>query len=319
MKQSALFISLVLLSLSATGTAFSQQNCEFSIIGTWKVVATGTPDAVFYRFAPDGTLTVLSAPGSGGPAEPQEITRATYELDDLKAPKSITLTTAKRNRVFLYGKSSMKIVTHTDSSLTCVIPGWGKTRWVKVDPNRYFIVLAARQGEFYDKSGPAFPVLIKIVGLESQVYAVGTYSNNGKVAFGAVPPEAYRDLMREPQSDSEVMLRLEISSAQYERGLKILRTWDRRARERALLYTKGSPLNNVLLVKAVTETLNQCGEEFNLYKLNYIHPEDWISDTYGPAFIPFAYFKELRRLNESLHVRDDKFLQASLPAVSQTR
>ena len=180
--------------------------------------------------------------------------------------------------------------------------GFGVTRWIKVDPNRYFIVLAARRGEFYDNSGSAFPILIKIVGSESQIDAVGIYSNQGKQAFGPVPPEAYKDFMREPRTDSEVMLRLEISSAQYERGLKILRTWERRVRNDELLYPLSIALNNVLLVKAVAETLNQCSEEIRLYKLSYLDHEDWIADKYSPEFIPFAYFREMRQLNESLHV-----------------
>lgn len=314
MKRSAIFSTLLFICLAAPSESFSQQGCELNIIGTWKAVTTSATDVVLYRFAPDGTVTVLSASGSRQVSEPQEIARATYELDDPKAPKSIVLTTTNKNRVFLYGKSSMKIIEYTDASLTCELPGYERTRWTKVDPNRYFIILVARRGQFYDTSGPAFPVLIKIVGSESQIDAVGIYSDRGKEAFGTVPPEAYKDFLREPRTDSEVMLRLEINSAQYGRGLKVLRTWERRVREDALLYPLSSSLNNVLLVKAVTETLNQCSEEIKLYKLNYLLAEDWIAEQYSPPFLPFAYFKELRRLNESLHVRDDKFQQASLPA-----
>lgn len=317
MKRFAVLFLLMFVCLSVNRLTFGQQDCQFNIIGTWKAVTADAKGAVFYRFAPDGTVTVLSAAGDDQQSAPHEIASAKYEVDDPTAPKSIALTTTTKNRVFLFGKSSMNIVNYTDASLTCEIPGWGTTRWIKLDPNRYFIALAARRGEFYDTSGPAFPILIKIVGGEAQIDAVGTYSREGKSAFGTVPRTAYEDFMREPRNDSEVMLRLEINAAQYERGLKILRSWERRVREDALLYSAGSPLNNVLLVKAVTETLNQCGEEIKLYNLNYIHPEDWLSEKYGPAFIPFAYFKELKRLNESLHVRDEKFHQASLAAGAQ--
>lgn len=317
MKRFAIFYPLLFICLATTSTSFGQEGCEFNIIGTWKAATTGAPDAVLYRFAPDGVVTVLSASGSGQVSEPQEVARATYELDNPKAPKSISLNVTNKNRVFLYGKSSIKIVNYTDASLTCEMPGSGVTEWIKVDPNRYFMILAARHGEFYDTSGSAFPILIKIAGRESQVDAVGTYSDHGKGAFGPVPPESYKDFMREARTDSEVMLRLEINSAQYERALKVLRTWERRAREGALLYPSSLPLNNVLLVKAVTESLNQCSEEIKLYKLNYLLEEDWITERYSPPFIPFAYFKELKRMNEPLHVRDDKFQQASMPVGSQ--
>jgi hypothetical protein len=312
MKRSAILFALILLFLSTVGTA-SGQGCEFNIIGTWKAATTPAGDTVLYRFAPDGTVTVLSVSGSTPGAKPQEIARAGYKLDNAEKPKSIEFTATDKSRALAYGGSPMEITRYDDQSFTCVIKGSAPARWTRVDPNRHFIVLAARTGEFYDGSGSAFPILIKMVGSESQVDAVGTYSDHGTWAFGTVPPAAYKDFMREARADSEVMLRLEINPAQYERSLKIMRTWERRVREGAQLYPTGHPLNNVLLVKAVTETLTQCSDEIKLYKMNYIHPEDWLSDQHNPGWIPFAYFKELRRLNESRHVRDDKF-QALLPA-----
>lgn len=312
MKRFAILPSLAFLLLACAGSALAQKDCDFNIIGAWKAVATGDYDEILYRFAPDGTLIVLS---SSNKAEPTEIGRATYELDNPTAPKSIAITTTNKNRVFLYGKSLIKILEYTEASMTCEMPGYGRIRWTRDDPNRYFLILAARRGEFYDTSGSSFPILIKITGRESKIDAVGIYSDGGKVAFGTVPATAYKHFMREPRTDSEVMLRLEINSAQYERGLKILRTWERRVQEDALLYELSIPLNHVLLLKGVTETLNQCVEDFKLYKLSYLDHEDWIANKYeeDPEFIPFAFFKELRRLNESRHVPDDKFPLATLP------
>jgi hypothetical protein len=314
-NRSIIFSLLFLVGLGATRAAFAQQGCDFNILGTWREPTTDVTNSVLYRFAADGTVTALSASGSGQAGELRAIGRAVYELDDPRSPQSITFKASPKGGVFGRGAYSMKIIKYDDASFTCVKPRSRPTQWVRVDPNRYFIVLAARTGEFYDGSGSAFPMLIKLIGRETQVEGVGTYSINGQRAFGPVPPEAYKDFMREPRTDSEVMLRLEINAAQYERGLKILRTWERRVREDALLYTTGSYLNNVLLVKAVTETLNQCSEEIKIYNLNYVHPEDWIAEQYAPPFIPFAYFKELRRLNQLLHVRDDRFQQATHPAM----
>jgi hypothetical protein len=117
---------------------------------------------------------------------------------------------------------------------------------------------------------------------------------------------------------------MEINSRQYERALKIIKEWERRDREGALLYTTGAEtlddatyLNNILVVKAVTETLNQCSKDVNLYPLNYIHKDDWISDKVGSAFVPFYYFKELRQRNEARHIDDKKFLElVQLPNVA---
>ncbi|MET0649993.1 MAG: hypothetical protein ABW208_25570 [Pyrinomonadaceae bacterium] len=307
MKRVALFFLLTVICLGLTETALARQSCDFNIVGTWKQATTDVANPPVYHFTPDGTLTVLSRSGAGVDAETEVVASATYKLDDPKAPKSIELTAIDGGVVFAKGTSSLEITRYDDVSFTCVRNGAAPTRWVKVDPNRYFIILAARSGEFFDRSGSAFPLLVKMAGRETQIDAVGTYSAGGKRAFGPVPRETYQEFMREPRTESEVMLRLEINAAQYERGLKILREWERRVKENALLYPARTQLNNVLLVKSVAETLNQCGEEIKLYKLNYLHPEDWISEKYPPPFLPFNYFKELRRLNESQHVRDEAF------------
>lgn len=184
------------------------------------------------------------------------------------------------------------------------------------EPHRYFLVLAGRSGTFYDNSGPAFPMLIKLNGERTQVDGLGIYSIQGKRMFGPVPEEVYREFMKEPRAASDVMLRLEITSAQYARGLKILRTWERRVKEDALLYPDVS-LDNILLVKEVTESLNQCGEkEIKLYKLDWGY-EDKISDNNPPPHVPFLFFKEMKRLNESLHVRDEKFQEYRTAAARQ--
>jgi hypothetical protein len=275
----------------------------------WRVETKDDSDYSVFRFDSDGTVSALSAT-SHTAGESKVIGTATYELDDPKSPKSIAFRGTKGSKAFAYGTSPMAILKYDDTSFTCEMPGAGATRWIKVDPYRYFIILAARTGEFYDTSGPAFPILIKLVGNESLIDAVGTYSAQGKRAFGTVPTQAYADFLKEPKQDSEVMLRLEINSAQYQRSLNILRSWERRVRDGALLYPARSSFNNILLVKAVAETLNQCSDTIKVYQLNYLHPEDWITDNYGSSLVPFNYFKELRRLNEKLHVTDDKFQQA---------
>lgn len=304
MKRYLVLISLLLLFLSAADAALGQQSCEFNIIGAWQTSGPHGKNPTVYRFGTDGKVTV-SAAGSSQTADGRLIGSGTYKLDNADAPASIVL------RGGMFGRSpvSMKIINYNDVSFTSKKPGGAEGRWSRIDSNRYFIVLAARNGEFYDGAGSAFPMLLKISGPQTEVAAVGTYSLKGQRAFGPVPRESYKEYLREPRGDSETVLRLEVNAAQYGRGLKILQTWERRVRDDELLYPTGSPLNNVLLVKAVTETLNQCGETVKLHKLNYLHPDDWIAEQNAPAFIPFAYFRELRRLNESAHLKDSEFEQ----------
>ena len=297
---------LALIVLTFTGTAVAQENsCSFNLVGTWKVQISKT-DARLYTFDDSGNVKILAVSGT---TEPVEIATASYSIDP-ETPEVVSFKAKGKNRIFGRARATMTVEKYDDVSLTCSIPGAGTTRWTKVDPNRYFIVLAARTEEFYDHTGSAFPVLIKLSGGVPEINAVGIYSDEGKPHFGTVPPETYKNYLREARGESETVLRLEINGAQYDRGLKIVKEWQRRAREDALLYRPPSSpvtLNNILLVKAVTETLNQCSEDVSLYKLDYVHPQDWMSDRYSPELLPFYYFKELRRLNEARHIGEQKF------------
>jgi hypothetical protein len=301
----SLFFSLVFFCLIGTPAAFSQKSCQFNIIGTWKVAGADAVNSDLYRFAQDGTITLLSRSGTQQKSEMSETAIGTYKLDDPKAPKVIQFQVLKASSDLTKGATSMAINAYDEASFTSAKPGSGSIHWIKVDTNRYFIILAGRKGTFYDRSGPAFPMLIKMDNDKTQVDAVGIYSIRGTANFGTIPADTRQEFMKESGNTSDVMLRLEISAAQYERGLQILRTWERRVREGTLLYPDIS-MDNILLAKQVTESLNQCTEKIKLYNLDW-GVEDKISDNTKPTHIPFLYFQELRRLNQSLHVRDEQF------------
>lgn len=350
MKLIAIISLMALALLGITGTAFAQQEypaskqekptrpaptptpagapafgqdkkkCPCDILGTWKAQLSKT-DARLYEFNAAGEVKVLEVTND---AKPREIATAKYEfvveplpMEATAAPpkaseeKEISFTTTGKNRIFGQTNPTMKIVSWDDSSLTCEIPGvTGTVRWTRVDTDRYFLILVARQNEFYDKSGSAFPMVVKLAGGVTKIDAAGTYPSHGHAAFGTVPPDTYKDYLREARGDSEVILRLEINSRQYERAAKVVQEWQRRSREGALLYRSPDSnvlLNNILLVKAVTETLNLCQNDFDLYKLDYSYPGDWISDQHSPEFVPFFFFKELKRRNEARHIEYSKF------------
>ncbi len=314
-------LAIILLGSTATALAQEKKSCSFDLVGTWKAQVSST-EARLYQFDEKGVVTVLTASGT---AEPHQIATAKYEvINDLGTPKSISFTASGKDRIFGAVKKTMKLVSYDDTSITCAIPGIGTTRWTRVDPDRYFIVLSARNGEFYDSSGSAFPTVIKLAGGAPTIDAFGVYLAKGQRALGTVPPDVYKNYLREARTDSETTLRLEINSRQYERALKIIKEWERRDREGALLYTSGREtlddatyLNNILIVKAVAESLNQCSEDINLYPLNYVQKDDWISNKYKSAVVPFYYFKELRLRNEARHIDDKKFQElVPLPNVA---
>jgi hypothetical protein len=314
MKLAAIISLLAIILLGSTGAALGQKkSCSFDIVGTWKAQVSPT-EAVLYQFDSNGGVTVLSVSGTEAP---RQTASASYKvIDEIDAPKSISFTATGKSRIFGAVQKTMKVVSYDDSSITCAIPGVGKTRWTRVDPGRYFIVLSARTQEFYDSSGSAFPMVIKLAGGVPTIDAFGVYLSKDGRTFGTVPPALYKDHLREARKDSETTLRLEINSRQYERALKIIKEWQRRDREDALLYVTSNTveaaddpvsLNNILVVKAVTETLNQCSDDVDLHKLNYLSPEDWVTGNNGSKFVPFVYFKELRRRNEARHIDDKKF------------
>jgi hypothetical protein len=312
----------ILLGSTATALAQQKKSCLFDLVGTWKAQLSPT-EAILYRFDSKGEVTVLSVSGT---AEPQQTATAKYAVNkELGKPESVSFTATGENRIFGAAKKTMKIVSYDDSSITCEIPGVGETRWTRVDPDRYFIVLTARQKEFTDLSGTAFPMVIKLAGGVPTINAFGVYLKNKQIGFGTIPPALYKEYLREARNDDlETTLRLEINFRQYERALKVIKDWERRERENAFLYTTAPEtvddptyLNNILVAKAVTETLNQCSDEINLYPLNYVHRDDWISNKYGSGFVPFYYFKELRVRNEARHIEDKKFQElVHLPNVA---
>ena len=316
-------ISLLAVMLLGSTAVFAQENksCSFDVVGTWKAQLSPT-QAVLYQFDAKGGVTVLSVSGTEAP---RQTATASYEvINEPDSPRLISFKASGKGRIFGSIKKTMKVVKYDDASITCEIPGMETTRWTRVDPDRYFIVLAARKGEFYDTSGSAFPVVIKLAGGVPTIDAFGVYLAKDERALGAVPADVIKKYLREARNDSETTLRLEINSRQYERALKIIKEWERRDREGALLYTTGREtldnatyLNNILVVKAVTETLNQCSDDVDLYPLNYIQKDDWISDKFGSAFVPFYYFKELRRRNDERHIDDKKFQElVPLPNVA---
>lgn len=312
MKRRAFFYSLISVYMLSGGTVLGQKKgCDFNIVGTWEVATADRANSQIYRFAEDGTVIVLSNSGKSGSA-PREIAAATYKLDYPKAPKAISFNATKGGGVFAEGTTSVQLIGYDDSSFTCQSAGSEPTRWVRVDNNQYFLVLAGRKDVFYDHSGPVFPMMIKRDGKNTEIDAVGIYSLKGNAFFGLIPEETYKSFMKETRSESDVMLRLELTSAQYERGLKVVQTWERRFREGALLYDSPS-LNNIMLLKQLGDSLSQCGGKFKVHNLDWSF-DDRISYENPVPVTPFLFVKEMKRLNESFHVKDAEFHKHTRPA-----
>jgi hypothetical protein len=92
----------------------------------------------------------------------------------------------------------------------------------------------------------------------------------------------------------------------------VLRSWERRVRDNALLYPDIA-MDNILLVKQATEELNRCARTIVAYDLDWGLDDD-ISEHNAPLRIPYEYFKELKRLNGARHVADASMPPALLTA-----
>jgi hypothetical protein len=185
--------------------------------------------------------------------------------------------------------------------------------WKASDAERHFVVLAGRTGVFYEGSGPTFVMLMRGAADQVDLGAFGIHADaNGHPAFGAVPAGEYEAFLSDPaapgqEKSSAVMLRLEVSGPQYERVLRVLRNWERRVAQRALLYPDFA-LDNILLVRQVTDEINRCRQALVPYELDW-GLDDAISEHNAALRIPFEYFKELKLRNQARHVAD-----AAMPA-----
>src|SRR5262245_52781074 len=221
---------LPLLAALVSVTVYGQQRCEFDITGTWRLDTSDTR----YRFEPNGSVSVLVPSSEGTSSEVRETARAVYKLDNPKTPTVITVTAVNGSGVFATGTTSVKITDYDETTLTGMSVS-GPVRWVRADPERFFIVFAGREGTIND-GGPAFAILIKVDGRQSEIETIGLYFENERKKIGSVPRDLANQFMTESRTESDVMLRVEITKPQFERSLKIAKTWQRRGQEGAMLY-----------------------------------------------------------------------------------
>ncbi len=338
MKRTAFISSLLLICLTASGVAYGQtygqteapKACPFNIVGTWK--SESAANTIYFRFAPDGTVTLLSR-STGIPNEDFETMAAVkYKLDKPVAPKLLDIIAVRGNEVFGRGTTSLAILEYSDDSFTTANPNThaGLTRWVRAKTNRYFLTFAARRmpitGYSDDSSvnihpkdgrpnkasfgGPAFAMWTTLDGRKTKVETLGIYMNTDKVGImapvvGNIPEEIHKQFVKESEKDSDVMIRLELSEAEYERTHKVFKTWDKRVRDKTLLYDDPY-LNAMEFLRRAAESLNQCGEKVKLHKLNWSQWDEVVTKHNLPLH-PLEYIRIMRKKNDELHVTDERF------------
>ena len=314
-----LFLLFLVLAFSRLHPAASAQDappvCEFNMVGTWQLTTEGQANPTLLRFKPDGVVTVLSPNTSGGPgAEWQATDWSKYELDNPKAPKIIHLSpiTKKGEAVAPTKITEIDITKRDDGAFTSAVTSNADvelTQWVRMDAYKYFIVLAAAKGT-PGYGSPAFATLIKTDGHQTQADSFGLYETDAVhhyVELGPISDDIRKKYENEPRDDSAALLRLEVPAGPYHRALKILKTWERRARENTLLY-QIPYLDNAVYLNQLASSLNDCAETIKLEKLTWRIDDPIITKQNLPQ-VPYFFIKEIRERNSKLHVQDEKFLR----------
>lgn len=329
MKRFSFLFSLVLVFAGLFPMAFvgqaQQKTCQLNIAGTWQSSTGGQMNPTRQRFGSNGVVTELARNGSEKSSEWQVAGKATYSLDDPKRPKTL-ITTPIDKRGRFSTDTTLQIKTFDDGLFVTVPagnPGAVVTRWTRVDPQRYFVVLAAGKGDpGFGAAG--FAMLIKTDGVHTHSDAFGVYPVVKPLerypVLGVIPEKIRESFHSEPAGDSGTMLRLEVTAGPYNRALEVLKTWERRADEDTLLYTTAY-LNNAVYLNQLVSSLNEtgvltwkegtlCTETIQLQKLTWLL-SDPIMTKHNLTQTPYYLFKTLRQLNGSLHLNDSEF-QAAL-------
>jgi hypothetical protein len=297
-------------------------SCQFNIVGTWRSSTGGQMNPTMERFGSNGMMTELTRNTSGQGPEWEPASKSRYRLDNAKAPKAMILTKVEKGKQLSAG-ATLEIRTFDDGMFVTKAagdPDSELTRWTRVDPYRYFVVLAAGKGD-PGFGAPGFAMLIKTDGVHTQTDALGSYPVVNPLerhpVFGVISEEIRTQFDKEPVADAGAMLRLEVTAGPYYRALEVLKNWERRVEENQLLYPTIPYLNNAVYLNQLTSSLNEtgvltwkggttCTETIRLQKLTWLL-SDPIVAKHNLTQTPYYLFKTLRELNSSLHLNDRQF------------
>jgi hypothetical protein len=271
----------------------------------WRSEATSETNPVFYGFGHDGRITIFGHVPGVLPQEFEMMASVGYKLDNPAAPKRIEFTATHGSDLFRTGKTSMEIVQYSDDSFTTLDTESGsQLRWDRVQTRRYFLTFAARSGQA-QPGGAAFAMWTKLDGRKTEVEALGVHlakDGKGKTGpvFGPIPAQLYNEFAAESDQNSDVMMRMELTEAEFERSYKVFEAWTEFARV-AKLPHKDPYLNGMEFLKSAAENLNQCDEKLKL------HTTDGAAAARNPHQQTLEYIRMIRKKNDDLHVTDRDF------------
>lgn len=286
------------LAGTAVGQSGAWKTCPFSITGMWKVEgSTRKARTLFYDFESSGVVIISEYTPDVLPREFESIGGAKYALDKPETPGRLEFKADFRSGVIPFGKTSLQIVEYGDDNFVTANPRTqARTRWVRMQTRRYFLTFAARGGS----EPSAFMMWTALDGQNTRFDAFGLRVENQGIEtpiFGPIPERLYREFEYESDKDTDVILRLELTEAEFDRSHKMFETWA--AYERTVKLPYQDPyLNGMAFLKSAAENLNKCDLRLKL---------DAAADMPNSPQPILEYVRMMRKKNRDSHVTDGMF------------
>jgi hypothetical protein len=292
----------LLLMAGSVNAAPAVRVCAPEVMGTWKLVNSTQPESMLLRFAADGWANVLSGPAER-PAESFEIVaQVRYAPVPLRAPERLEFQTRRGNDLFASGKSHWLITAYTDESLTTRpsdTTAGEQSLWSRVQTQRYFLTLAARAGSA--QQDPAAFVMWTTLGSRTELEALGVTGTTDNSRLGRIPQKLATEFVRHSGRSDDVMLRIELSEADYHRTHRVLESWDVVLKGDRLARNEPAAQFNEML-DATLQSVNRCAARL---KVPAAIAAGTAPGTAGTS--PLQRIRDIRTLNDKRHVNDKVF------------
>jgi hypothetical protein len=291
---------VVCATADAERAQVSTPPCPLEIVGIWKRTLTPESTPSFLGFSADGWVNVLDGDADGRAQDFTVAAQVKYRLVADASSTRLEFSAGRGNDVFPPGVSSWDIAQHGDTSFTTMDRESGElTYWVRVQTHRYFLTLASRLGAAAE--GPVLAMWTSLDGRHTRREAFGVHAASGgaTVLFGPLPEALARTFATE-RDETHVMLRVELTEAEFRRSHAVLDVWAERVKAGRL---PSEPPDRLVvdLIRQTIESVNHCGTRIDVPEL----PATAGGDT--GRHLPERLIRLLRAANARRHVHDYDF------------
>lgn len=289
---------LSLMPLVAAGAA-----CPLELLGTWKTSdgSASTPRVI--SFTPDGWASVLNGPGEQSPLD--IVAQVRYQALPPRDPRRIDFETRRGNDVFPAGTTRWDVTAYADDYFTARRSddtSGTQLTWSRVPTRRYFLTFAARRDPATGETA-AFVMWTTLDGQKPAYEALGAVSESARAGarFGRIPPALARAFATQGDAARDVMMRLELSEAEYLRTRAVYR--ERVGALGALQQSQDTPNEQAAkLIEQTVQSLNRCG-----MRIQPAQAQAVASGVSADPGRPLELVRLIRKTNDRRHLPDKAF------------